>query len=79
MEFGPLQYLTGEDIHAGDRVTYNGSYATVVFVSDGETEEFWPGYEDYAGANRGVLLCDDDGKTTDIGEPDEGLSLVDRG
>ncbi len=79
MEAGPLQYLNGEEVHAGDRVQYNGIYATVVFVSDGETEEASPGYEDYAGASRGMLVCDDDGRTTVIGEPDEALSLVDRG
>lgn len=74
-----LQYLTGEDVHAGDRVQYGGGYATVVFVSNGEAEEFAPGYEDYTGSDRGIMLCDDDGGTRFIGEPSELLSFIDRG
>ena len=75
----PMCYSTGEEVHAGDRVQYEGTYATVVFVSDGESEEFSPGYEDLAGAQRGIVLRDDDGATSEIGDPDERLSLVDRG
>jgi hypothetical protein len=75
----PLHYSTGEEVHAGDRVQYEGSFATVVFISDGESEEFSPGYGDYSGAYRGIVLCDDDGATSDIGEPDDRLFLVDRG
>ncbi len=78
MDLG-IQYLSGEEVHAGDRVQYNGDYCTVVFVSNGESEEFEPGYEDYTGSERGVLLCDDDGGTRFIGEPSEILSFVDRG
>jgi hypothetical protein len=78
MESVLLQYITGEEIHAGDRVQYGGEYATVVFVSDGETEQFAPGYEDYTGSERGIMLCDDDGGTKFIGEPNEMLSFVDR-
>lgn len=74
-----LTYITGEEIHAGDRVQYRGTYATVVFVSDGASEEFSPGYEDYAGAERGAVICDDDGAVTVIGEPTEDLMFVDRG
>jgi RecJ-like exonuclease len=54
-------------------------FATVVFVSDGETEESTPGYDDYGGSGRGIVVCDDDGATETIGEPDEMLSLVNRG
>jgi len=79
MDSEPLRYLTGEEIHAGDRVQYLGTYAIVVFVSDGDVEEFWPGYEDCTGSSRGVIVRDDDGTTSDIGEPDERLSFVDRG
>lgn len=75
----PFQYLTGEEIHAGDRVQYNGTYASVVFVSDGDTEESSPGYDDYSGSSRSIVICDDDGVTTVVGEPDERLSFVDRG
>ena len=74
-----LHYITGEEVHAGDRVQRNGYYATVVFVSNGSSEEFSPGYEDYVGSERGVVLCDDDGAVSPIGEPNEMLSFVDRG
>ena len=73
-----LYYISGEEVHAGDRVQRMGDYATVVFVSTGESEEFAPGYEDYTGSDRGILLCDDDGATTFIGDPDEQLVFVDR-
>jgi hypothetical protein len=79
MDSVPLRYISGEDVHAGDRVQRHGDYATVVFVSNGEDEEFAPGYEDYTGSDRGILLCDDDGVTTFIGDPDEMLSFIDRG
>ena len=79
MEAGSLQYLTGEAVQAGDRVQYNGTYATVVFVSDGETEQAAPGYEDYRGSSRGIVICDDDGVTTAVGEPDERLYFIERG
>lgn len=78
MDSGPLLYSTGEEVHAGDRVLLSGAYATVVFVSDGELEEISPGYEDYTGSTRGLMVCDDDGVTCTIGDPDERLALVDR-
>jgi hypothetical protein len=79
MDSDLLYYLSGEAVHAGDRVQYDGTYATVVFVSDGEVEELSPGYEDYSGARRGVVLRDDDGATSEIGEPNDRLLFVDRG
>jgi hypothetical protein len=79
MDSGPLQYSTGEEVHAGDRVQYEGTYATIVFMSDGDSEESLPGYEDHSGSRRGVVVCDDDGTITEVGEPDERLSFVDRG
>ncbi|HEV2209540.1 MAG TPA: hypothetical protein VG167_12245 [Verrucomicrobiae bacterium] len=74
-----LHYITGEEVHAGDRVQYHGDFATIVFVSNGDEEEFAPGYEDYTGSERGIMLADDDGETKFIGEPDDMLALVDRG
>jgi hypothetical protein len=74
-----LHYLTGEEVHAGDRVQYNGTYGRVVFVSDGTTEEYSSGYEDYLGTDRGILICDDDGGSTFISEPGAELSFIDRG
>jgi hypothetical protein len=79
MSSEPLLYLTGEEVHAGDRVQYEGTYCTVVFVSDGDLEEFSPGYEDYIGSSRGLVLRDDDGVTSSVGEPDARLSFMDRG
>jgi len=78
MDSDLLHYITGEEIHAGDRVQRKGEYATVVFVSNGEVEEFAPGYEDYTGSDRGVMICDDDGEVNFIGEPDEMLEFIDR-
>ena len=74
-----LLYITGEEVHAGDRIQYNGNYGTVVFVSDGDHEECAPGYEDYSGSDRGIMICDDDGGTQVLGEPSESLSFIDRG
>jgi hypothetical protein len=74
-----MHYISGEEVHAGDRVQYQGNYATVVFVSDGANEEFAPGYEEYTGSDRGIMVCDDDGGTQFVGEPNERLSFLDRG
>jgi hypothetical protein len=79
MDSDLLQYLSGEEIHAGDRVQYRGVFGTVVFVSNGETEEFAPGYEEFTGSDRGVMICDDDGAMTAVRNEDENLSFVDRG
>lgn len=74
-----LYYITGEEVHAGDRVQHRGVYGTVVFLSDGDSEEFSPGFGDFTGADRGVMICDDDGETKHIGEPAEDLEFIDRG
>jgi hypothetical protein len=79
MDSPTLYYVTGEEVRAGDRVQYDGNYATVVFVSDGAEEQYTPGYEDYIGSDRGVVLCDDDGSITKLGEPDTRLTFIDRG
>jgi hypothetical protein len=73
-----LYYLTGDEIHAGDRVQHGDTFATVVFAGDGTDEELAPGYEDLTGSDRGVIICDDDGDVVSIGEPDDRLSLIDR-
>lgn len=79
MDSTGLTYITGEEVHAGDRVQYKGTFATVVFVSDGDTEEFAPGYEEHTGSERGVMIRDDDGELTHLGEPNEMLTFLDRG
>jgi hypothetical protein len=74
-----LQYTTGEGIRIGDRVRYGGVLATVVVVSDGDTYQIAPGYEDYAGAERGLMICDDDGALNTLSETDERLTFDERG
>jgi hypothetical protein len=74
-----LLYLTGEEVHAGDRVQYDGTYSTVVYVNHGESEELVPGYDDRRGSERGIILSDDDGNLTTIGDPDSRLDFIERG
>ena len=74
-----LHYTSGEDIQLGDRVQYGGTFATVVVVSDGENFQLASGYEDYSGAERGLMVCDDDGTLNSINETDEQLIFVGRG
>jgi hypothetical protein len=74
-----LNYTTGEEIQLGDRVQFGGTFATVVVVSDGETCQTASGYEDYAGIERGVMVCDDDGVLNTLSDTDERLVFVERG
>jgi hypothetical protein len=74
-----LFYISGEEVHAGDRVQFDTNYGTIVFVSDGTNEEFSPGYEDHTGAEQSVVFCDDDGNLTTLVAPDERLAFLDRG
>jgi hypothetical protein len=73
-----LFYLSGEVVHAGDRIQYDTIYGTVVFVNHGDSEESLPGYEDNTGADPGVVICDDDGETTAVGYPSERLTFIER-
>ncbi len=79
MDVELLQYTSGEEIQLGDRVQFAGTFATVVVVSDGENYQTAPGYEDYAGVERGVTICDDDGEISTIDDKDERLIFVERG
>ena len=79
MEAALLHYTSGEEIQIGDRVQFSGNYATVVVVSDGETYQLASGYEDYAGIERGLTICDDDGLLTTIADTDERLTFIERG
>jgi hypothetical protein len=69
-------YFNGDEIHVRDRVRYKGVSGTIVFVTDGDTGEFAPGYEDYYGHEPGLMYCDDDGDLTFLREPDENLELI---
>lgn len=71
-------YLTGQKVHAGDRVRYRGETATVVFVGDGENGEFTGGYEDSLGHEAGIVLRDDQGELNSLTEPGEDLELLHR-
>lgn len=79
MDSTKLLYTTGEAVLAGDRVQFGGTYGVVVFVNDGETEEVLPGYDDYMGTDRGVVIRDDDGAITSVGDPDDRLYFIERG
>jgi hypothetical protein len=74
-----LYYSSGEEIHLGDRVQYRGTFATVVVISTGDAYELAPGYEDQAGCDRGVTVCDDDGVASNLSDGDDQLQFVDRG
>ena len=78
MDVELLRYLSGEEVQVGDRVQHAGTYATVVVVSDGETYQTAAGYEDYAGVERGLTICDDDGSLLTIDDSDERLVFVER-
>jgi len=73
-----LLYLNGEPVHAGDRVQHRGDYGRIVFVTDGDSYEASPGYDDYVGSDRGVVICNDDGALTFLSEPTEDLELIGR-
>ena len=79
MDDEPLHYTSGEEIQIGDRVQFGGTFATVVVVSDGESYQLASGYEDYAGVERGLTICDDDGMLTTVDDTDERLVFIERG
>ena len=79
MDSDLLHYSSGEEVQLGDRVQHSGTLATVVVVSDGETYQTASGYEDYAGAERGMTIVDDDGNLFTIDDTDERLTFVERG
>ncbi len=79
MEGEQLYYTSGEEPQVGDRVQHSGAFATVVVVSDGESYQTAPGYEDYAGTERGLMICDDDGALTSVDSTDERLTFIERG
>jgi hypothetical protein len=79
MDAEQLRYTSGEEVQLGDRVQYDGTFATVVMISDGEECQLAQGYEDYSGAERGLMVCDDDGVLNTIDDTDARLVFVDRG
>ena len=69
-------YSNGEAIHIRDRVRYRGVAGMIVVVTDGDTGEFAPGYEDYYGCEAGLMFCDDDGDLVFLREPGEELEFI---
>jgi hypothetical protein len=62
------RYSDGHEIHAGDRVTYDGQRGRVAFVAD--RDEFEPGYDWHEYAS-GVMLEFDNGARLLLGAADE--------
>jgi plastocyanin len=71
-------YITGAEIHAGDRVRFRETSGNIVFVSDGDSGEFANGYAEYYGHDAGVMFCSDEGELTFFSEPPEDLELIGR-
>lgn len=69
-------YTDGSELHAGDRVTYNGQPATVVFVID--TDEYSPEFASSARENleTGFMLRFDNGAMLHLDRADERLVRV---
>jgi hypothetical protein len=72
-------YLTGEEIHAGDRVLFGGHPVTIVAViGRGEyASEFVA--EDWSDHERGFVMRTDDGQLYMYEYADEDVKLVSRG
>ncbi len=79
MEADQLHYTSGEEVQLGDRVHFDGKLATVVAVSDGDNYQLAIGYEDHAGLERGLIVCDDDGTISSVDDTDSRLIFLDRG
>jgi hypothetical protein len=77
------RYLSGEEIHIGDRVQYGQCFATILLVVD---REEWPAGETEEGRQywrtewkSGFLLKQDPGARLFLPEADEDLTFVSRG
>ena len=77
-KYSDVRYLSGDEIHAGDRVSFGGKPATVVAVfkrsefAGGAVREEWLDYHD------GLLLRDDAGELFMNQYADEDVKLVSR-
>lgn len=71
-------YISGEEIHVGDRVLFGGHPATVVAViARGEYEHGFVA-EDWSSYDRGFLMRTDDGQLYMYDYADEDVELVAR-
>jgi len=73
-----LNYVTGEEIHAGDRVSFGGHPALVVAVIG--RGEYTPPFiaDDWADYRRGFLLRTDDGQLYMYDYADEDIRFLSR-
>jgi len=73
-----MNYLTGEEMHVGDRVLFGGHAATVVVVID--RGEYGPGFvaEDWSDQEHGFLMRTDDGTLYMYDVADEDVRLIAR-
>lgn len=72
-------YLTGQEIHAGDRVRFKGNAGNIAFVSDGKGGQFASGFADYNGYEAGIMVSIDDGELMFIPQPNTELEFLARG
>ncbi|HMJ87591.1 MAG TPA: hypothetical protein VK504_30645 [Vicinamibacterales bacterium] len=74
-----VHYLTGEEIHIGDRVLFSGHPAIVVVVIG--RNEYAPGYprEGRSNDERGFVMRTDDGQMYMYEYADEDIKLLSRG
>ena len=78
MTFKEQCYLTGEAIHAGDKVAFAGVSSIVVFVND--TKEYLPGFtsEGWQHVGSGFMIQQPNGALIFLPEADEDLRLINR-
>jgi hypothetical protein len=72
-------YYSGESVHAGDVVRFNGVPTVVVFVND--IGAYQPGFseEEWAHLGSGFMLQQENGALIFMEDADEDLELVHRG
>jgi len=76
MAFKEQCYLTGETIHAGDKVVFAGVPSVVVFVND--TKEYLPGFEGWQHEDSGFMIQQPNGALIFLPEADEDLRFIAR-
>jgi hypothetical protein len=78
MSASSLHYESGAEVHAGDRVNYNGELGHIAFVSTGDGGEFLVGFMDHQGCDEGIMFCSDAGELTFLSEGHENLEFLRR-
>jgi len=72
------RYQSGEDVHAGDVVRYDGVSSVIVLVND--SGEYLPAFTaaDWSYLGTGFLVQQEDGTLIYLKDTDEDLELVQR-